>query len=375
MALADLIVVSEMSLILTSKGRNALQELTKVTIKKSQLNELFVNMVTGNIEHHSNRRFFERPTPGFAYLDQDIDMNIEYLRDRFDVLEQIYDKDKEEELLLSWRIKEKSLYRILDIVYQNIKYLSVSCFVYLNEEDSSLLLIFDNANESTPDYSTIANAQIAKGVTSMNFLFETDWSFIAQKKINVHEFDSVKNKALIDLMSVLKRRTRTPLSPEEINSFYYADRYLLDDELTDILTECQHFKPKELIIASPRIKSLLQDNAITNTLIGILSNTKITIIYNNDEYGVNKSKQYFLSKISQKNRNNIRFYPLTTEKKINDTQIVCSPGFVINSSYALAQDNLSRYLLIVNSDISFDALIVQRKLESLLVLIQSLIES
>lgn len=372
MALADLIVVSEMSLILTIKGRNALQELTKVTIKKSQLNELYVNMVTGNIENHSTRRFYERPTPGFAYLDQDIELDIQFLRDRFDVLEQMYDKDNEEELLLSRKIKEKSLYRILDIAYQNIKYLSVSCFVYLNEEDSSLLLIFVSTNESTSNYSITANAQILKNVISMNLLFETNRNFIVQQKTKVYEIDLAKNRTLNDLISVLQKRVKIMVPLEEFESLYYTDRYLLDGELTDILNECQQHKPKELIIASSRIRPLLQDNAITNTLIGILSNTKITLIYNNDEYGVDKSQQYLLSQLRyHKSRNNIRFCPLTTDKSIDNTQIVCSPGFVINSLYELVQDNMSRYLLREISDISFDTLKVQKKLESLRALIKS----
>lgn len=373
MALANLIDVSEMSLILTVKGKNALQELTKVTIKKSQLNELFVNMVTGDIENYSNGRFLDRPTPGFAHLDQNIELDIQFLRDKFPIIEQMYDKDKEDDFFISRKLKEKSLYRILDIAYLNIKYLAVGCFVYVKEEDSSILLIFDTKEETSSNYSLIANAQISKNVTSTSLLFEANRSFIAQQKSKIHQNDSAKNEALIDLISVIQKRSKTAIPIEEIESLYYKDRYLLDGELTDILTECQQYKPRELIIASSRIRSLLQDNAITNTLIGILANTKITLIYNNDEYGIDKSQQYLLSQLrNHKSRHNISFCPLTSDKKISYTQIVCSPGgFVINSSYEFVKDNMCRYLLREISDISFDTLKVQQTLESLRALIQS----
>lgn len=172
---------------------------------------------------------------------------------------------------------------------------------------------------------------------------------------------------------MIQKRSKTAIPIEEIESLYYKDRYLLDGELTDILTECQQYKPRELIIASSRIRSLLQDNAITNTLIGILANTKITLIYNNDEYGIDKSQQYLLSQLrNHKSRHNISFCPLTSDKKISYTQIVCSPGgFVINSSYEFVKDNMCRYLLREISDISFDTLKVQQTLESLRALIQS----
>ncbi|TCL38872.1 hypothetical protein EV210_103356 [Anaerospora hongkongensis] len=353
MAIADLVVVSEMSLILTAKGKIALQELKKVTVKKNQVNELYVNMITGEIESYSNCLYYDRPIPGYMYFDQTFDLDIQFLREKFSSVEKIYEKDKEEESIFVKKSRgETSLYRILDIAYQKIKYMSISCFVFVNEETASLLLMFDDDKLSV--YSTIAKSQINNRTNSIKWLFESNREFIAKNKSIRHEIDVDKDKARNKLLSLIQQKSKLKVSSQEIESYYYSDRYLLDGEIADIIRECHEYKPQKLVIASPHMRQFLQDNL--TSLINMLPLIKIILIYNKDEYGMDKSKEWLVSQLKNDNKGkqNIAFFPLDPGQKINTTQIICHPGFVINTLYELVEDDMNQFVLKEISDISFD---------------------
>jgi predicted transcriptional regulator len=370
MAVEDLVNVSEMSLTLSPKGKQALQDFKKIVIVKSQINRVFTNLITGEIEAEENNNFFDRPKPNCMCLDQDqnLNMDIQFFRDHFTEIENIYNKEKADENDFNTHPEViQSLYRILDIVYQETKYLVTNCFVYINEEDSSLLFSFENDKNSV--YAATAMSQVSNNITSAMNLFR-GYELPNYTKL---DYSEEKERALKELISLLEQRSKTTIPTEEIESKYFQDRYMLDGEIRDILVNCKDYKPHKIIICSFNIKDFLQDNNLMDTLLSLNTVTNITFIYNSKEHNISKSINWILEKASEKDKKRLAFRTFPDDILINYSIILCQPGFVINIVYEEIKFNEQRCLLKEKADISFDTIKIDETLKKLSSIIKDII--
>lgn len=350
MAVEDLVNVCEMSITLSSKGKQALQDLIKIVIAKSQINRIFTNLVNGEIETEEHNNFCDRPKPNCMCLDQCLKVDIQFFRDRFAKIENTYNKDKIDEVVFTTQSKEReTLYRILDIVYQETRYLATNCFVYINDEDSSLLFSFENDKNSL--YAATAMSQVSNNVVSAMNLFREYELSNPQIKLCYSE---EKEQALKELIGLIEQRAKTTIPTEDIESHYYVDRYMLDGEIKDVLLNCNDYKPQNITVCSSYIKDFLQDNNLIDMLLSLNPSITITFVYNNKEYGIDKSIEWILKHATDKDKKRLAFYALPDETSTNYTVIVCQPGFVINVFYEKIKDNKQHCLLKEISDISFD---------------------
>lgn len=347
MSLEDIIFVSELSLGLTNKGKHAIQDLKKVTIEKRQLNRIFINQATGEIYDEEPHFLEERPRPSCMCLDSSKIIDVSFFRDRFDALSKLYKKESVNEVIFSSVEEERALFRILEVAYEKTYFTQVVCFVYMSEEDNSLLLSFESDKDS--QYMTIALNQIMQNSGESQKLFDNDTRFINTCFLK----DDRKHQELNELIALMEKRSKSRAPIEEIESKYYSDRYLLDGEVRDLLIRCDEYKPKHIVIQSPYIKKILEDKDIVEALANSKA-SKITIGHNPNEPGVKGSLEWLNKKISARSNDNLELKIFCVDAISTKSQIVINPGFVINTIYEKNVDNMGRGMIKETSDISFN---------------------
>ncbi|MEL7596614.1 MAG: hypothetical protein AAGU01_00275, partial [Clostridiaceae bacterium] len=214
MAVADYITVSEMELELAQKGESALTELTRTEITKNQINEIYVNLITGEIQKPHD--FFILPVPewGNMFLDQNIEVTTEYLKDNFESVKRIYDL-YQAEVIDGEVFEKKSLHRILGVEYEKLRYLPMFAWVFINDDTSSLLLIFNN--DDSLIYSKTSNSQISNNQPGALLLFDNPNECKNIKSIT--EIDLIKQENLLKLERAVKQKYKDAI---ELESLYYS---------------------------------------------------------------------------------------------------------------------------------------------------------
>jgi len=359
LAIEDLVNVSGMSISLSVKGTQALKDLMKIAIVKNQINRIYTNLITGEIEKGELNNLHERLTPNCICLDQCMKVDIQFFRDHFIEIDSIYNKDKiDESGFINQSVEHETLYRILDLVYSEARYYPTDCFVYINDDDSSLLFSFENDKSSI--YATTLISQISNNIGGAMNLFKRGGS--SNQQINSNN-PQEKVQALTELVGLIEQRTKTIVPTDEIEAHYYKDRYLLDGEINDILMNCNDYKPNDIIICSINMKNYLQDNNLLDTLLSSNPSANISFIYDEKEHGIDKSKKWLLEHATENDKKRIKFKIFQNEKDINYTIIICQPGFVINTFYEEIMDNIQHCLIKEISDISFNTEIIQDAIE------------
>ena len=354
MAFEDLLTISEETLVITCKGKDALRELKKISVTKKQINQIYVNLISNEIILDDDLILYERTVPNCVCLDGHLVTDVQFFRDHFQKVKERYLIDKiNEGVITDLSDSFDNLYRILGIAYQEMKFAIVYCFIYIDDENS-LLFSFDNDKNL---YASTLNQQINTNITGVAPIFERPYA----KVVPPTENDEAKTDALKKLLQVFAKRTTTTVSVEEIEENYYSDRYLLDGELEDILLDCHSYDPFKITILSSNLKSFLQNTSLIEQLLSTNPKTVFSFIYNCDEYNIEKSILW-IQKNLQKNSTNIKFHKLPVDKKVDFTRVICNPGFVIFSTYSQVTDNLQRHLLKNCMDISFDQISINQAL-------------
>lgn len=79
------IITSQNKLIMTPRGRKALADRKQVTIRKRNINELSVNMITGNIEE-SGKNAFAKPSKRDICLSEEQTITKDYLESNYAII-------------------------------------------------------------------------------------------------------------------------------------------------------------------------------------------------------------------------------------------------------------------------------------------------
>ncbi|MEA4925455.1 MAG: hypothetical protein VB084_09115 [Syntrophomonadaceae bacterium] len=359
LSFSNLLSSSDMKLVLTNKGKEALHQLKNISIKRAQMNRIFVNTITGSIE--LEEQYVSKINYGSMCLNFDTNYDIDFLRKQFNTLESIYFRSRKNEYdELSLESKKSTLYRLIDLEYQESRYKVLNCFVYLNDDDKSLSVIFDKDTDGV--LANVLLQQINGGIVDVQYLFERNREFIDYYKGKDKVIlDSTMLDNLKDFLQAVELKSKGALTDLEIESYYNKDRYLLDGEINEIFADIKYYNPKEIIISSPRMLTFLQNYDIKDLLFSSQKNTKIKLIYNSNEYRLGNQIEWIKSNI--KNHENIVF--IDSQDKLTKTTIVFSPSFVINSEFELYCDNKLRFISKEISCVSFDYKKVQQHVASL----------
>ena len=344
MAVEDLIYVSENQMGVTKKGSEALKNLTKVTIEKVQLNRIFVNLVTGELYLNEPAGLKQRPLPSSMYLDETVDINISYFRDHFEHIVAIHESSLLSNTLGLDSVGTVELYRILDVAYQETRFLPVACFVYAKPSTHEIIFSFDNDKDSV--LMSAALMQMKERSNGIDKLF--DRPLLSPTLENCAELTQRLNA----LISILDLRNKSKVSVQEIEEKYYTDRLLLNGEVHDMLIQCDTFKPSSLCLSTPFLRRLSEDNEISYNLMH--SRTKdIFIEYNADEYKVEDSVKRLTDQIP--NGKNLHLCPVDGAKKITEDTFIIYPRALIKTYYESIETEIPQKVLYKpTSTITFD---------------------
>lgn len=357
MAKDDIIYVSQISIGLTMKGKQALSELSRVTISKSQINQIYINLITGELYSGEHNDLIDKPPRGNMCLDYEYDPDISFLREKFEMISKIYIQNSISNTFSNSQYDENSLYRILDVAYNKIRFQQKACFVYINDDNLSLLLSFENDEDS--QYMAIALKQIGKNLNGASKLFD---NYI--NNCIPEETDAVRAKSLEKFTSLVDPRSRIKHSPKEIEEAYYSDRYLLDGEVNDLLLRCCDFRPMQVTICSSSLKKYLEDNRIINALTNAQSN-EVIIIYDPTEKDIDNSLIWLQKIFSENNQKCLKVVPMHDVSYDAHTRITMKPGFTIEISYETFKDDQGHMLIKELAEISFE----EQKIEKALSLV------
>ena len=271
----QLAAVSSGSIIITEKGKQALQTQKKTQTRQNYLNRLCVNQITGDITDAPPVGTYHEPPFGKVYLSEEYPVTLVFLRSHFDTIAAIYRESRFERTVFQTNMTEGAeLYRILDISCADLSYICEFCFVYLNKEDNSLAFYFESGIQAYAD--ALLEQMNQHGSGARNLL-----------SMPFRDCDDRDDSPLpLQLIEAFSSNVDTDTRAGLIENEYYKNRPLLDGELTDILSNCNDFKADKILIEAPLLDELVDGNVISALLS---QHTKeIVIRYKQDNFGTKK---------------------------------------------------------------------------------------
>lgn len=356
MSRLDLIYVKSNIITLTPKGRTALNDLKKTVIEKEEINRIYINSITGEIEDLEHT--YKKPTHKNPCLDEVIRITDEFITSHFNDFNEYYQKRQEDYEVKgqSHNIKNE-IYQIIGKEYEKLCYLEEKTFVYKNIRDNDLL--YECENDPDNIYGNTLAKQIYNCVGARNFL---DAPFHCDKYLNTKVvIDKEKEGNTQKLIQVVENNSASGRkNTEEIEEYCFADRYLLEKEYGHILTSIKNIRPTEIVISSGNLSEILNHNVIA-TLQASLDNAKIYIICDVKENRISQLKSKVINH-KQKKKNRIQWIE---RENINQTNIILYPKCAINIKYIPIPVDKD-YLIQEIAEITFDTEKVLQQKNSLL---------
>lgn len=353
MATDDLIYVSTATLGLTGKGEHALHKLQKVVTENVRINKVFVHGISGAILPEEPKRIVRRPLPSDVYLEPIVQVDVGFFKMRFDEINNLYQAEQLSRILGLETPNLGELYKIIDIAYDEIRFIPVACFVFLNHSRKELSFSFEN------DYdmlimSTAVN-QLNNYSTGMQKIFDKPVYTSCKTTIDLPEMDS----RLSSLLELLAERKKAKVDILDIEERYFCSRSLLDGEERDMLIHCDDFKLEELIISTPRLRIFLEDSELLHYLC-LSSIKRLTINYNIAEYGTDKATAHLRQKLPDNIELNL--LPRGTDSGISNETIIFYPQMTIKSNFKTVNTKYgNKKLLKTESYAFFDIEVTKRE--------------
>ena len=288
----QLAAVSAGNIIITGKGKKALQEHKKVQSHQSSLGILYINQITGDISDNQITGLYKEPPQNQMYLDEEIVTDITYLRTRFDELAVLHKENRIDNSIFPTLLIDKTeLYRILDITYNELAYIKENCAVYINTQDLSLSFQFQSG---IAFYEKIVLKQLSEQKNGVRSLFNLP----NRKTIQPTNYESMP----IALIAALSADKQNEDYDSRIEYEYYQDRPLIDGEVKDILENCSDFKANRILICAPIISEIINDGICSAILSQ--STKELFILHGTQDYLANDTINKLKS--MSKNRKDFR---------------------------------------------------------------------
>lgn len=354
-----LVDVSQACITLTPKGKQALSSLKLIELQKSQINEIYVNAISGGILEDPPARLMPSPPPKpYMYLDRLHSLNLPFLNDRFDTLASVHQGQKRGD----FEYHSKSLFRLLGIAYQELHYEAMPVQIYVQNGTGNILVHFPQNRDF--DYPAVVYKQIRAKTNGAKWLFERD---VANKKSlptpTWRTEDLAKNlTTAIELHHSYRAGETTEM---EYVSAYCSDRMLLSGEIDDLLFSLGSYKTQLLIIVSSHILRYLTDDTLVDKWIPYLGNLRVRIYYTrpdneNGQNRLNAAIDNLFKKIPESKKNAVVIREVDKDDQADKTIIIANPGFAIGSKFEYVPCFTGDYLLKETSSVSFDPTLVSK---------------
>ncbi len=290
----DYVTASEASIRITEKGKQALKSKQSIQIKKYNLNNVAVDLITGRI-FDVDSVSSESVSKQSICLEGNISIDLTYLERNIQDIKSLFE-EQQRSLNEQYRKSTKELYRMISIHHQKLKYIKKKLYIYKSINSEDLQFYLDNETEGA--YHDAMYEQL-KGqlAPSLERFFESDREF--KKKAGNFSFDSKKYSKMVELKRVLSSQTESTLVLDA--DFFCGKRYsFFDNEYLYYFENDKEINYKQLIIYSNRINSIL-NRSIYEEIKRISENKPVFIIYDKNEYNAEGSIDYFIPKDKRKN--------------------------------------------------------------------------
>ena len=337
----DYVTASEASIRITDKGMHALKSKKSIQIKKYNLNNVAIDLITGKI-FDIDSITFESVSKQSICFQGNVYVDLAYLERNMQDIKLLFDA-QQKAINEQYRKSTKELYRMISIHHQKLKYIKKKLYIYKSINSEDLQFYLDNEPEGA--YHDAMYEQL-KGqlAPSLERFFESDREF--KKKAGNFSFDSEKYSKMIELKGVLSSQLESILVLD--TDFFCGKRYsFFDNEYLYYFENDKEINYKQLIIYSNRINSIL-NRSIYEEIKRISENKSVYIIYDKNEYNAKGSIEFFIPNDKRKNIHIIE------SSDISQSIICFSDSLMIDlEEYALS--TLNGIISIKIPTISFDS--------------------
>lgn len=347
------IITSQNKLIMTPRGRKALADRKQVTIRKRNINELSVNMITGNIEE-SGKNAFAKPFKRDLCLSEEQTITKDYLESNYAIINEIYQRNQIESNVFNTKILQRELYKILDIAYEKLYYVKDELFIYKNDDSEDYEFIIKG--DIGERYQNSFYHQVRDVVYSgMENFFERDWDFSKNHydKGLVTQEDRQYTKSLIEKLN------GSEIISDELVDQYIHTRALIDEKELEAIFSCnQEFDYQGIVISCERLKKLLNPEIVS--ALNAISKKRIWLLYDPKEYNVNKIlEQNFGDKIKKKE------VSVSENERISE-QFICFYPNILVEYVEKTEKVFDRPITIFEGRIEFDSDVIKNKIDKII---------
>lgn len=344
------VITSQNKLIMTQKGRKALVDRKQVSIRKTFLNELSINLITGEIGEGGEKNFV-KPAKGELCLGEEQTITKDFLESNYGIINEIYQKNQIESNIFRTRVLQRELYKILDIAYEKLRYVKDELLIYKNNdsEDYEFIIKGDIGERYQNSFYRQVRDVIFPGM--INF-FERDWNF-SQKNYDKKIISKEDRKYTKELVGKLNRLDS--FSDELLEDYMHARALIDEKELETIFAYCQEFNNEGIVISCERLKKLLTPPIVE--ALNQLSKKRIWILYNEEEYDVEKMlEKFFGNKIKKKEVSILK-------RDKEDKQFICFYPSVLVEFVERTENIFNRPITFFEGHIEFDADAIRDKMD------------
>ena len=343
------IMTSENKLIMTPRGKKALADRKLVTIRKKNLNELSVNMITGSIEE-SGKNVISHPYKNDICLSQEQTITKDFLESNYATINEIYQRNQIEANIFNTRVLQRELYKILDIAYEKLYFVKDELLIYKNDESEDYEFIIKG--DIGEKYQNSFYRQVRDVVfPGMENFFERSWKF-AQDHYDKRITNQDNRKYTKDLIGKL---IGTETISDELLDEYIHTRALIDQtELEVLFSYNKEFDYEGIIISCERLNKFLTSGMVS--ALDQINKKKIWILYEEREFKIEKTlEERFGDKIKRKEVSVLK-------RKETDEQFVCFYPNILVEFVEKTEKVFDRPITVFEGRIEFDSEAIKSKM-------------
>jgi len=309
------VITSENKIIMTPKGRRALETRSLVTIQKRNLNQILVNMITGEIIS-GDVGVVVRVSKSDICLNEEKVVDKEFLENHHNEINEIFQKFQIEDSVFGNQSITRELYKILNLAYERLIYIKNELYIYKNPRTDEYQFAFKkDVNEQ---YLNSFFKQVKDIIPpSLENFFERDYSFASLHKNSISIDETLFAKTMV--LEKALNECGDVINDSVLGQFQNKRYMLTDYEYKYYFDHSNDIQFELIFIVSGRLK-ILFDHSIWNEIKNLSRSKTIYIVYDENEYRIEKELNQIKSgSIKKQNiilikskgiiQNRICFYP------------------------------------------------------------------
>ncbi len=284
----DYVFVSEGVLTITEKGAKALETRQKIDIQKTHLQDILVDMITGNVCDVELVKL-SKTSSRSVILESVINLDDSYLDAHFQEINGVYQLQQKKNSVFGDSAITNELYKIIGLSYSELHYLENKVYIYKSDSSDELLFVF--SNDTNDRYKNEFYNQLKDRFRPcQEYFYEKNRDFINEVKRNATEIDA---KKLLQTQVVTQMLFSDQNNDDDLFSAFVQERYTLNDtEYLSYLYNPKVFRYSRIYICSNNLGRLLS-NVFCSQINILAESIPVFIVYNKNEYGLEKSLAYY----------------------------------------------------------------------------------